>query len=250
MRVAKRVECRFCLLSCTNLRPDCFACQSGILLRRRPVRLRNGARQAQIKKNLQHIKKSGCHCGQSVGYAGGKVWTIHPSTCSAASLEWQLPGADGPSSLFLLPSELATTQHPHAVKDHSRVSVFYGDHSVLFYAPGNRPFSDAVLACHLQGGFSLVNLPPEAARRILLCPGRRSLTRFAGLSYSGLSLRTEQEREFNLPALLARHLARAIHLPCVKELLRRTKPTTTQTHLKREARALNKRGTFAVRPGV
>ena len=31
-------------------------------------------------KNLQHIEKSGFHRGQYVGYGGGKVWTIHPST--------------------------------------------------------------------------------------------------------------------------------------------------------------------------
>ena len=33
-------------------------------------------------KNLQHIEKSGFHRGQYVGYGGGKVWTIHPSTSS------------------------------------------------------------------------------------------------------------------------------------------------------------------------
>jgi len=33
-------------------------------------------------KNLQHIEKSGFHRSQYVGYGGGKVWTIHPSTSS------------------------------------------------------------------------------------------------------------------------------------------------------------------------
>jgi len=60
----------------------------------------------------------------------------------------------------------------------------------------------------------------------------------------------EREREFNQSALLARHLARAIQLPCEEKLLRRTKPTVTQTHLKREARAVNMQSAFAVCPGV
>ena len=59
---------------------------------------------------------------------------------AAISLKWRMPGApsaDCPSSLYLLPSELTPTQYPHAVKDLSRVAVFYGDHFVLFYAPDN-----------------------------------------------------------------------------------------------------------------
>ena len=31
-------------------------------------------------KNLHHLEKSGFHRGHYVGYGGGKVWTIHPST--------------------------------------------------------------------------------------------------------------------------------------------------------------------------
>jgi hypothetical protein len=69
----------------------------------------------------------------------------HPD--AAISLKWQMhgaPGADGPSSLYLLPAELTPTQYPHAVKDLSRVAVFYGDHFVLFYAPDNGRCVDAV----------------------------------------------------------------------------------------------------------
>jgi len=60
----------------------------------------------------------------------------------------------------------------------------------------------------------------------------------------------EREREFNQSALLARHLSRALGLPCEEKLLRRTKPTVTQTHLKREARAANMRSAFQVRAGA
>ena len=64
--------------------------------------------------------------------------TYHPA--AAIGLKWQMPSApkdDGPSSLYLLPSELVPTQHPHAVKDMSRVAVFYDEHFTLFYAPSN-----------------------------------------------------------------------------------------------------------------
>jgi len=37
-------------------------------------------RLANFMKNLQHIEKSGFHRRQYVGYGGGKVWSIHPST--------------------------------------------------------------------------------------------------------------------------------------------------------------------------
>ena len=56
---------------------------------------------------------------------------------AAISLQWQMPGQDNPSNLYLLPGELTPTQYPHAVKDLTRVAVFYGDHFVLFYAPDN-----------------------------------------------------------------------------------------------------------------
>ena len=60
----------------------------------------------------------------------------HPA--AAIGLKWQMPGApiaDCPSSLYLLPGELAPTQCPHAVRDMSRVAVFYDDRFILFYAP-------------------------------------------------------------------------------------------------------------------
>ena len=66
----------------------------------------------------------------------------HPA--AALSLQWQMPGADDLSSLYLLPGELAPTQYPHAVKDLSRIAVFYGDHFVLFYAPDNCYCRDGV----------------------------------------------------------------------------------------------------------
>jgi ComF family protein len=60
----------------------------------------------------------------------------------------------------------------------------------------------------------------------------------------------EREREFNQSAVLARHLSQATSLPCDEKTLRRTKPTATQTHLKRAARAENMQTAFAVRPGA
>jgi ComF family protein len=60
----------------------------------------------------------------------------------------------------------------------------------------------------------------------------------------------EREREFNQSALLARHLGRAVNIPCNEKILRRTIPTATQTHLKRDARAANMKNAFAVRPGA
>jgi ComF family protein len=60
----------------------------------------------------------------------------------------------------------------------------------------------------------------------------------------------EREREFNQSVLLARYLGRAIGLPCDGTLLRRTKPTDTQTHLNRGQRATNMKSAFAVRAGA
>ncbi len=60
----------------------------------------------------------------------------------------------------------------------------------------------------------------------------------------------QREREFNQSALLARHLSRAASVPCGEAILRRAKPTATQTHLKRDARAENMRSAFVVRSGV
>lgn len=60
----------------------------------------------------------------------------------------------------------------------------------------------------------------------------------------------EREREFNQSALLARHLSRAANIPCDEKILRRPKPTVTQTHLSRDKRAANMKSAFAVRPGM
>jgi len=63
----------------------------------------------------------------------------HPD--AAIGLKWTMPGetvdARGyeRSSLYLLPAELEPKAYPHAVKDLSRVAVFYHDHFVLFHAP-------------------------------------------------------------------------------------------------------------------
>jgi ComF family protein len=60
----------------------------------------------------------------------------------------------------------------------------------------------------------------------------------------------EREREFNQSALLARHLSRATNIPCHEHILRRTRPTDTQTHLSRDQRAVNMKSAFAVVPSA
>ena len=60
----------------------------------------------------------------------------------------------------------------------------------------------------------------------------------------------EREREFNQSALLARHLSRATDIACDEKILRRTKPTATQTHLSRHERAANMKSAFTVRSGA
>lgn len=60
----------------------------------------------------------------------------------------------------------------------------------------------------------------------------------------------EREREFNQSALLARHLSQAAKIPCDEKILRRTKPTATQTHLSRGDRAANMKNAFAVHAGA
>jgi ComF family protein len=60
----------------------------------------------------------------------------------------------------------------------------------------------------------------------------------------------EREREFNQSALLARHLSRATRIPCGERVLRRARPTATQTHLKRDQRAANMQSAFAMCPGA
>ncbi|HEV2330891.1 MAG TPA: ComF family protein [Verrucomicrobiae bacterium] len=60
----------------------------------------------------------------------------------------------------------------------------------------------------------------------------------------------KREREFNQAAVLAARLSRATAIPENEKILARIKPTETQTHLKRDERAVNMRGAFAVRDGV
>ncbi|HUA64853.1 MAG TPA: ComF family protein [Alphaproteobacteria bacterium] len=60
----------------------------------------------------------------------------------------------------------------------------------------------------------------------------------------------KREREFNQAAVLATRLARETGIPMNEKILLRVKPTETQTHLKREERAANIRGAFAIRKGV
>lgn len=55
-----------------------------------------------------------------------------------------------------------------------------------------------------------------------------------------------REREFNQAERLAAQLSRAINVPVNTKLLRRVKPTQTQTQLTREQRAANVRGAFEV----
>lgn len=60
----------------------------------------------------------------------------------------------------------------------------------------------------------------------------------------------KREREFNQAEVLAARLGKAARIPLNTKLLLRVKPTATQTLLKREQRATNMRGAFAVREGV
>jgi ComF family protein len=55
----------------------------------------------------------------------------------------------------------------------------------------------------------------------------------------------KREREFNQAERLATRLGRAANIPVNTSLLRRVKPTVTQTTLSREERAGNVRGAFA-----
>ena len=60
----------------------------------------------------------------------------------------------------------------------------------------------------------------------------------------------EREREFNQAERLATHLSAATGIRLNTGLLRRVRPTATQTLLTRQQRAANMRGAFAVRPGA
>lgn len=60
----------------------------------------------------------------------------------------------------------------------------------------------------------------------------------------------EREREFNQAERLAVHVSRATKIPVNTKLLRRVKPTLTQTRLTRQERAENVHKAFAPRPGA
>jgi ComF family protein len=60
----------------------------------------------------------------------------------------------------------------------------------------------------------------------------------------------EREREFNQASNLARHLSRATNIPVNEKLLRRVRPTATQTQLNRAERAANVSTAFALRENV
>ena len=57
----------------------------------------------------------------------------------------------------------------------------------------------------------------------------------------------QREREFNQAELLARRLGKAIAVPVDAKLLRRVRPTLTQTHLGRQERLANVHNAFALR---
>lgn len=59
----------------------------------------------------------------------------------------------------------------------------------------------------------------------------------------------KREREFNQAEHMAGHLSRATGIPVNTHLLRRIRPTETQTHLTRAMRADNVRSAFALRDG-
>jgi competence protein ComFC len=59
-----------------------------------------------------------------------------------------------------------------------------------------------------------------------------------------------REREFNQAERLAAQLGAAAEIPLNTKLLRRVRPTATQTLLTRQERAANMRGAFAIRPGA
>jgi competence protein ComFC len=57
----------------------------------------------------------------------------------------------------------------------------------------------------------------------------------------------QREREFNQAERLARRLSQATHIPLNHRLIRRVRPTCTQTFLKRPERLTNVRAAFALR---
>jgi len=60
----------------------------------------------------------------------------------------------------------------------------------------------------------------------------------------------QREREFNQAERLAARLSAAAEIPLNTKLLRRIRPTATQTRFTRRERAENMRGAFAIQPGA
>jgi len=60
----------------------------------------------------------------------------------------------------------------------------------------------------------------------------------------------QREREYNQAEILARHLSTATNIPLNTRLLQRIAPTATQTRLKRDQRAANMKGAFALCKGA
>jgi ComF family protein len=60
----------------------------------------------------------------------------------------------------------------------------------------------------------------------------------------------QREREFNQAERLAARLSAAAEIPLNTRLLRRIRPTASQTQLTRRERAENMRGAFAIQPGA
>jgi hypothetical protein len=94
----------------------------------------------------------------------------HPA--AAIGLKWQMPGEDVDalgyerSSLYLLPSELEPKAYPHAVKDLSRVAVFYSDHFALFYAPDRDYCRDFVAQTRVENVYCDTQKLLEVIRKL------------------------------------------------------------------------------------
>ncbi|MSU04363.1 MAG: ComF family protein [Pedosphaera sp.] len=56
----------------------------------------------------------------------------------------------------------------------------------------------------------------------------------------------QRGRQFNQAERLAQHLGHALHIPVLDKVLRRTRPTVSQTKLAKKARAENMKGAFDI----
>jgi len=62
--------------------------------------------------------------------------TTHPDRKSL-EIQWQMPGAAHPHSVYLLPEELTAAKYPHIVSDCGRIVSFWGDRLVMHESVGN-----------------------------------------------------------------------------------------------------------------